>query len=41
MDGWEEGVPDGKPASSRALRLRPARPEQSEPGWGGGEGHGG
>lgn len=41
MDGWEEGVPDGKPASSRALRLRPARLEQSEPGWGGGEGHGG
>ena len=38
MDGWEEGVPDGKPASSRALRLRPARLEQSEPGWGGGAG---
>lgn len=32
MDGWEEGVPDGKPASSRALRLPPARLEQSGPG---------
>lgn len=45
MDGWEEGVPDGKPASSRALRLRPARLEQSEPGlvggWGGGGSSGG
>lgn len=40
MDGWQEGVPDRKPASSRALRLPPARLEQSEPGlvggWGGG-----
>ena len=37
MDGWEEHVPDGKPASSRALRLQLARLEQREPGlgWGG------
>ena len=38
VDGWEEHVPDGKPASSRALRLQLARLEQREPGlgWGGG-----
>ena len=36
MDGWEEGVPDGKPASSRALRLQPARLEQRNQDWVGG-----